>query len=64
MWIIKIGGSWIKSTNLEKLITLLVNLENQRFVIVPGGGIFADSVREASKLNNLSENKSHFLALK
>ena len=39
MWIIKIGGSWIKSTNLEKLITLLVNLENQRFVIVPGGGI-------------------------
>ena len=34
MWIIKIGGSWIKSTNLEKLITLLVNLENQRFVIV------------------------------
>ena len=34
MWIIKIGGSWIKNSNLEKLIKLLVNLENQKFVII------------------------------
>ena len=64
MWIIKIGGSWIKNSNLEKLIKLLVNLENQKFVIIPGGGIFADSVREASKINNIPDNVSHFLALK
>ncbi|MBD22489.1 MAG: hypothetical protein CL572_02335 [Alphaproteobacteria bacterium] len=64
MWIIKIGGSWIKNANLIKLIKLLVNLDNQKFIIVPGGGIFADSVREASKLNFLSEDQSHFLALK
>ena len=64
MWIIKIGGSWIKNANLKKLIKLLANIKNQNLIIVPGGGIFADAVREASKLNNLSENKSHFLALK
>ena len=64
MWIIKIGGSWIKNSNLKKLIKLLVNLENQKFVIIPGGGIFADSVREASKINNIPDNVSHFLALK
>ena len=38
--------------------------KKQRFVIVPGGGIFADSVRYASQLNNLREYDSHFLALK
>ncbi len=64
MWIIKIGGSWIKNSNLEKLIKLLVNLENQKFVIIPGGGIFADSVRESSKINNIPDNVSHFMALK
>lgn len=64
MWVIKIGGSWIKNANLKKLVKLLANIKNQNLIIVPGGGIFADAVREASKLNNLSEHKSHFLALK
>ena len=49
MWVIKIGGSWIKNPNLPNLIKTLVKLKKQRFVIVPGGGIFADSVRYASK---------------
>ena len=64
MWVIKIGGSWIKNPNLPKLIKILMKLKKKRFVIVPGGGIFADSVRYASKLNNLRESDSHFLALK
>ena len=64
MWVIKIGGSWIKNPNLPKLIKILMKLKKQRFVIVPGGGIFADSVRYASQLNNLREYDSHFLALK
>jgi aspartokinase-like uncharacterized kinase len=51
MWVIKIGGSWIKNPNLPKLIKILMKLKKQRFVIVPGGGIFADSVRYASQLN-------------
>ena len=64
MWVIKIGGSWIRNANLKRLINLLVTLENQDLIIVPGGGIFADAVREASKLTDLSEDKAHFLALK
>ena len=63
MWIFKIGGSWIRNANLKRLINLLVTLENQDLIIVPGGGIFADAVREASKLTDLSEDKAHFLAL-
>jgi len=63
MWVIKIGGSWIKSSNLKKLILLTSSFFKEKFVIVPGGGIFADSVREASKYN-VSERTGHFLALK
>ena len=37
MWVIKIGGSWIKNANLKKLIKLLVNIKNQNLIIVPGG---------------------------
>ena len=63
MWVIKIGGSWIKSSNLKKLILLTSSFFKEKFVIVPGGGIFADSVREASKYN-VTELTGHFLALK
>jgi len=63
MWIIKIGGSWIKNPNLKRLVLLTSSFFREKFVIVPGGGIFADSVREASKYN-ISEQTGHFLALK
>ena len=63
MWVIKIGGSWIKNPNLKKLVLQTCCFFKEKFVIVPGGGIFADSVREASKFN-ISEETGHFLALK
>ncbi len=63
MWVIKIGGSWIKNPNLKNLVLQTSLFFKEKFVIVPGGGIFADSVREASKFN-ISEETGHFLALK
>ena len=63
MWVIKIGGSWIKNPDLKKLVLQTSLFFKEKFVIVPGGGIFADSVREASKFN-ISEETGHFLALK
>ena len=64
MWIVKIGGSWIKNQKLSLLISSLQKFVDEKIVLVAGGGIFADAVREIYKLNKISEEKAHFLALK
>ena len=46
MWIIKIGGSWITSHQLNDLLQLLKKkAKSENIVLVVGGGCFADSVR-------------------
>ena len=65
MWIIKIGGSWIKNPQLNKLIDLLHRFSKfEKIVIVAGGGCFSDSVRGVFSSNMMSEKTGHFLALK
>ncbi len=65
MWIIKIGGSWIKNPQLNKLIDLLHRFSKfENIVIVAGGGCFSDSVRGVFSSNMMSEKTGHFLALK
>ena len=65
MWIIKIGGSWIKNQQLNKLIELLHRFSKfENIVIVAGGGCFSDSVRGVFSSNMMSEKTGHFLALK
>jgi len=64
MWIIKIGGSWLKNPNLSYLLLGIKNICNKDIVIVPGGGSFADSVRDVYDKTKMSENLANKLALK
>ena len=64
MWIIKIGGSWIKSNHLDELISKLANFKREKILIVTGGGCIADSIREIFKINKMEESAANFLALK
>ncbi len=65
MWIVKIGGSWIKNPKLTQLIKTLDKFSKfERIVIVLGGGCFSDSVREVYSSKMMSEKTGHYLALK
>ena len=64
MWIVKIGGSWIKNRKLPYLLKLFERFSNQKLIFVLGGGIFADCVREIFKNGDMSEETAHTLAVK
>ncbi len=63
MWIIKIGGSLLGAPELAHWLETLVKYSDGKVVIVPGGGLFADSVREAQQISNASDEVAHQLAL-
>jgi len=63
--VVKVGGSL--SEEPERLIALCAKLsrlaENYELVVVPGGGRFADAVRDSDKRFNLSNGVSHRMAI-
>jgi len=63
MWVIKLGGSLLGAPELLRWLELLVQFGDGKVVIVPGGGLFANSVREAQKISNISDEVAHQLAL-
>jgi 5-(aminomethyl)-3-furanmethanol phosphate kinase len=63
MWVIKIGGSLLGSPELERWLQLIAKFSDGNIVIVPGGGIFADAVREAQKSSKISDATAHRLAV-
>lgn len=63
MWVIKIGGSLLGSPELERWLALFAKFSDGHIIIVPGGGVFADAVREAQKLSKISDACAHRLAV-
>ena len=63
MWVIKIGGSLLGSPELERWLELFVKYSDGNIIIVPGGGIFANAVRDAQKLTKISDTCAHKLAV-
>jgi len=63
MWIVKLGGSLLGSPELPRWLETLVKISDGQVVIVPGGGLFADVVREAQQRTNVSDAVAHELAL-
>jgi aspartokinase-like uncharacterized kinase len=63
MWVIKLGGSLLGAPELAHWLELLVKFGDGKVVIVPGGGLFANSVREAQLISNASDEVAHQLAL-
>lgn len=63
MWVIKLGGSLLGSPELPRWLDVIANHGNGEVVIVPGGSVFADAVREAQKRSGVSDTVAHQLAL-
>ncbi|OZA05848.1 MAG: uridylate kinase, partial [Methylophilaceae bacterium 17-44-8] len=45
MWVIKLGGSLLGTDELQQWLSCIAEYGDGRVVIVPGGGVFADTVR-------------------
>ena len=63
MRVIKLGGSLLGSPELVHWLKVLVKNQQESTVIVPGGGLFADAVREAQKLSGIHDDYAHRLAV-
>jgi len=63
MWVVKLGGSLLGSPELESWLHIVNQYGDGKIVIVPGGGIFADAVREAQQLSGISDKIAHHLAV-
>jgi 5-(aminomethyl)-3-furanmethanol phosphate kinase len=63
MWVVKIGGSLLGSPELARWLEIFAKFSDGQVVIVPGGSLFADAVREAQNLSNASDAVAHKLAV-
>ena len=63
MIVVKIGGSLYSSSHLSEWINQIVKAGKQRIVIVPGGGPFADHIRDTDQQFGLSAECSHDMAV-
>ncbi len=63
MWVIKIGGSLLTDVRLAEWLRMITLVKNEKVLIVPGGGVFADHAKEAYKKSLFSEETAHELAV-
>lgn len=63
-WVVKLGGSLLGSSELAHWLDIFAQFSDGRVVIVPGGGVFADAVRNAQKLSQINDNTAHQLAVR
>jgi len=62
--VIKIGGSLIQSAReLVRVLHRYASDEEEHILIVPGGGVFADTVRTASDKYGISDEAAHWMAV-
>jgi len=60
--VLKLGGSLAESGRLRRLLGF-VSRARRRVVVVPGGGVFADAVRETQSALGFSDAAAHDMAL-
>ena len=64
MIVVKVGGSLYQSDRLAACLKKLASLaEQEAIVIVPGGGPFADQVRQAQNSFKFSDSVAHHMAI-
>lgn len=63
MWVVKMGGSLLNAATLSAWLSAIANHANGQVVIVPGGGLFADAVRQAQLKTAVHDDVAHHLAL-
>lgn len=64
MHIVKLGGSLYRAAELKSWLALLLEYSLQTpVVIVPGGGPFADMVRQAQTTHQFDDEHAHHMAI-
>lgn len=64
MIVVKLGGSLYNTSEIRHWLTTLVEYAKQQpIVIVPGGGPFANQVRDAQKLHHFDDSHAHHMAI-
>jgi aspartokinase-like uncharacterized kinase len=63
MWIVKIGGSLAADESLQDWLDVIAGRGGGRVVLVPGGGDFADLVRDAQDAFAFSDAVAHRMAI-
>lgn len=63
MWVVKLGGSLSRDPLLREWLRELSELGGGRVVIVPGGGGFADQVREHQSVWRFDDVAAHNMAV-
>ncbi|CAE6781345.1 hypothetical protein R69658_05265 [Paraburkholderia aspalathi] len=63
MWVVKIGGSLSHEPTLRQWLTELCEVGGGRVVIVPGGGDFADKVRQYQSEWRFDDLTAHNMCL-
>jgi len=64
MWVVKLGGSLANSEELPRWLEVMATAGAGKVVLVPGGGPWADEVREAQKRENFDDRVAHRKALR
>lgn len=63
-WVLKVGGSLCQHKLLPELLTHTADLSKSDVcTIVPGGGPFADHIRDAQKYSYFDDSTAHQMAL-
>jgi 5-(aminomethyl)-3-furanmethanol phosphate kinase len=63
MWVVKLGGSLAFDPALKDWLRVLAETGRGRVVVVPGGGPFADTVREEQNRLGFDDATAHRMAL-
>jgi aspartokinase-like uncharacterized kinase len=62
-WVVKLGGSMLDSPELKHWLDMFARHSDGQIVIVPGGGLFADAVREAQYITGVDDQTAHKMAV-
>ena len=63
MWVVKLGGSLMGTPALKAWLDALAKFGDGKIVIVPGGGVFADAVRDAQIKTGIDDATAHQMAV-
>lgn len=63
MWVVKLGGSLLTAPELKSWLNLINEQGDGQVIIVPGGSVFANAVRQADNTVGLSDECAHELAV-
>ena len=61
--VVKLGGSLATDRSLAQWLKAMVRSRSARFAVVPGGGPFADAVRESQRTWRFSDEVAHAMAV-